>query len=277
MASSFFPGTLGSQKISAFPRTILPSPAFGERSVARESSTRAPGMRCARSITCMPQWCHARRPALVTTCATDVLRSWAPRLSRAATRHLPVVGFHELPEPRVRHVPVAASRIPVPPLDHHRVRDRAERARRGERHRSARRCARTPRGYRRARWWRAGPALEPQSPVLTDERFSEGAVALALHQLETCTFVDATGCDQDVEGLVPAVLVPVKRAVTLDDPPHVAGPMHAQRDFGGTGIASECLLDRAHRRDQALLIAQWEVVEQCADLVASPGFEWRHL
>src|SRR5882762_4703849 len=60
MASSFFPGTLGSQKMSAFPRMSLPSAALRGPS-AGESPTCAPGMRRAPSIACMHQWCHASR------------------------------------------------------------------------------------------------------------------------------------------------------------------------------------------------------------------------
>src|SRR5204863_8399917 len=85
MASSFLPGTLGSQKMRAFPRITLASPAPGERSAARASLTCAPGKRRARSITCTPQWCHASLPRLwhhaaPMCCVLALLAFLGPRL-----------------------------------------------------------------------------------------------------------------------------------------------------------------------------------------------------
>src|SRR5206468_3662151 len=134
----------------------------------------------------------------VTPCSTDVLRTGAPRVPRPAPRHLPVVAVHDLPQPRVRRIAASVTWLPVPAVDDDRLGDRTKRARRNERHRSARHRARPPRGHRSARRGSPRAPLKPKHPVLADQGLSERAMALAFDELKPRALVDATRRDEDV-------------------------------------------------------------------------------
>ena len=76
------------------------------------------------------------------------------------------------------------------------------------------------------------------------------------------------------ERFVPAVLLPVERSVTLDDPAHVAGPVRTERDLRRrTRSRPEGLLHRAHRGDQTFLFGDRQVLEHRPDLIARPRLE----
>src|SRR6266550_4610117 len=81
---------------------------------------------------------------------------------------------------------------------------------------------------------------------------------------------------QRLERFVPPVLLPVERAVPLDDPTHIAGAVRAEGDLRRRArFRPQPSLDRAHRGDKSFLLGGRDAVEHHADLVARPRLEWR--
>jgi two-component system cell cycle response regulator len=79
--------------------------------------------------------------------------------------------------------------------------------------------------------------------------------------------------DERLEALVPAVLLRIEPAVSLDDPAEVAGTRRAQDDCARRGRTVEHLPHDVHGADEAPLLVVGEDVEDGADLVGRPAVE----
>jgi hypothetical protein len=80
---------------------------------------------------------------------------------------------------------------------------------------------------------------------------------------------------QRLEPLVPAIVLRIERAVTVDDPAHVARPVRSEPTGRGVGPPAEDVFDRPHGADQAGLPIAAQTVQQRADLPARPFVERR--
>src|SRR5215210_1600191 len=77
-----------------------------------------------------------------------------------------------------------------------------------------------------------------------------------------------------LEPLIPAVLSGVEDPMTVNDPPHVAGPMGPQNvRHLWLGPSTEEPLDGSHRPDQALLTRFGKATKHCSDVTSRTRVE----